>query len=481
MDGAGGEFVENFEKVEYLGRFFASVFTREPEHQLDYVNSAVIDAGPVLEYILFPEPLMQRDMQNLKEAKSMGPDDLPAKFLKELAGELSKPLAHIFNSLFESGKLPSEWKAVNICHKYKSGARSNVKNYRRVSLTSICCRIMESLIKKVTMKFLEEYRLLSELQHGFRQNHSCLSRSSLSTDQWTRALDEDGRVDVINTDFKKAFDSVPHKRLIYKLSEIGIRGMLLTWIADFLTRRLQTVCVDTLKSTPTPVLTGVPQGWVLGPLIFLVSINDWVDDLDCSAVMFADDVKLWRVIRSDSDRHALQEDLNRLSNWSARWLLNFNVGKCVVLRLRTRSTSEEDDSYENILNGQPLSIFEKEKDLGVLINSSLKPSSHFQESVQILVEFVLCPFGARQWGCVGADDGGKLVSPESPAEADQAIVDALWQTGQKSHHVPSNGKGKTSLASLCLSPAAPEKCEPGIFLIQLTLLGESGLAESSNI
>nr|VZI41974.1 unnamed protein product [Spirometra erinaceieuropaei] len=152
------------------------------------------------------------------------------------------------------------------------------------------------------MEFLELGHLISDLQHGFRQNRSCLLSLLLSTEQWTRALDEDGRVDVIYTDFKKAFDIVPHKRLIYKLSEIGIRGTLLTWITDFLSGRSQTVCIEASRSTPTPVLSGVPQGSVLGPLLFLVYINDCIDDLGCSAIMFADDVKLWRPIRSDADR-----------------------------------------------------------------------------------------------------------------------------------------------------------------------------------
>ncbi|VDL97660.1 unnamed protein product [Schistocephalus solidus] len=166
MDENDVEVVENCENAEHFGRVFASVFTSEPELQLDHVNSAVVNAGPVLEFIVFPEPLVKREQKNLKEAKSSGPDDLPAKVLKELAGELSKALVHIFNLSFESGKLPSAWKTAYIYPIYKSGARSNVNNYRPVCVTSICCKIMESIIQKVTMKFLEENRLLSELQLG---------------------------------------------------------------------------------------------------------------------------------------------------------------------------------------------------------------------------------------------------------------------------------------------------------------------------
>ncbi|BHF62279.1 hypothetical protein SprV_0200526100 [Sparganum proliferum] len=307
-DDNGVEITENSEKTELLGQYFASVFTRETEFRSHSASNAVETAGPVLDSILFPTAVVERELKNLKEAKCSGPDNIPAKFLKELANELSKPLAHIFRSSFELGRLPSEWKTANIFPIYKGGARTNANNYRPVSLTCICCKIMEAIVKKATMEFLEQGHLLSDLQNGFRQNRSCLSSLLLSTEQWTRALDEDGRVDVIYTDFKKAFDSVPHKRLIYKLSEIGIRGRLLTWITDFLTGRSQTVCIETSTSTPTPVVSGVPQGSVLGPLLFLVYINDCVDDLGCSAILFADDVKLWRPIRSDADRQ-LRGDL----------------------------------------------------------------------------------------------------------------------------------------------------------------------------
>nr|VZH99991.1 unnamed protein product [Spirometra erinaceieuropaei] len=360
-DDNGVEITENSEKAEHLGQHIASVFTRETEFRSRSASNAFETAGPVLDSILFPTAVVERELKNLKEAKSSGPDNIPAEFLKELANELSKPLAHTFRSSFELGRLPSEWKTANIFPIYKGGARTNANNYRPVSLTCICCNIMEAIFKKTTMKFLEQGHLISDLQHGFRQNRLCLSSLLLSTEQWTRALDEDGRVDATYTDFKKAFDSVPHKRLIYKLSEIGMRGRLLTWITDFLTGRSLTVCIETSRSTPTPVLSGVPQGSVLGLLLFLVYINNCVDDLGCSAIMFADDFKLWRPIRSDADRYALQDSLNRLKSWSARWLLNFNVDKCVVLRLRTKKTTKEDDSFQYVLVGSPFQILWKRK------------------------------------------------------------------------------------------------------------------------
>nr|VZI23944.1 unnamed protein product [Spirometra erinaceieuropaei] len=174
---------------------------REPEFRSRSANNAVETADRVLDSILFPTAVAQKELKNLKEAKSSGADNIPAKFLKELANELSKPLAHIFRSSFELGRSPLEWKTANIFPIYKGGTRTNANNYRPVSLTCICCKIMEAIVKKATMEFLEQAHLISDLQHGFRQNGSCLSSLLLSTEQWTRALDEDGRVDVIYTDF----------------------------------------------------------------------------------------------------------------------------------------------------------------------------------------------------------------------------------------------------------------------------------------
>nr|VZI27106.1 unnamed protein product [Spirometra erinaceieuropaei] len=184
--------------------------TEETEFRSRSASTAVETTGPVLDSILFPTAVIERVLQNLKEAKSSGPDNIPAKFLKKLANEFFKPLAHIFRS-------SSEWKTANIFPIHKGGARTNANNYWAVSLTCICCKIMEAIVKIATVKFLEQGDLLSDLQHSFRQNRSCLSSLLLSAEQWTRALDEDVRVDVIYTDFKKAFDSVSHKRLVYKL------------------------------------------------------------------------------------------------------------------------------------------------------------------------------------------------------------------------------------------------------------------------
>ncbi|BHF71095.1 hypothetical protein SprV_0401415000 [Sparganum proliferum] len=196
---------------------------------------------------------------------------------------------------------------------------------------------------------------------------------SIEPDRWTRAVDGGNAVHAVYVDFKKAFDSVPHQRLLYKLSRTGIRGNLLRWIQSFLIGRSQIVHVGDRQSAEVAVESGVPQGSVLGPTLFIIYVNDCVSELNCDVAMFADDVKLWSVIRTEFDEERLQADLTRLEKWSQDWLLPFNVTKCNVLRVgRTRSLSRR--VYH--LNGVPLQEVDAQKDLGVWVTASLKPSLH---------------------------------------------------------------------------------------------------------
>nr|VZI09207.1 unnamed protein product [Spirometra erinaceieuropaei] len=191
--------------------------------------------------------------------------------------------------------------------------------------------------------------------------------------RWTRAVDGSNAVHAVYVDFKKAFDSVPHQRLLYKLNRTGLRGNLLRWIQSFLIGRSQIVHVGDRQSAEVAVESGVPQGSVLGPILFIIYVNDCVSELKCDVAMFADDVKLWSVIRTEFDEERLQADLTRLEKWSQDWLLPFNVTKCNVLRVgRIRSLNRR--VYH--LNGKPLQEVDAQKDLGVWVTASLKPSLH---------------------------------------------------------------------------------------------------------
>nr|VZI34076.1 unnamed protein product [Spirometra erinaceieuropaei] len=299
---------------------------------------------PPLETVQFTEGTVLKELLRLKESKSPGPDEIPAKILKELAGELSKPLSMLFHTSFETGYLPPDWKSAWITPLYKGGSRISANNYRPVSLTSICSWIPKG--------------------------RSCVTNLLYCLEHWTRAVDRGDMVHAIYIDFKKAFDSVPHHRLLYKLSRAGVRGKLLMWIRSFLIGRSQAVHVVDQQSAEVAVKSGVPQGSVLGPTLFLVYVNDCANELNCDVAMFADDIKIWSTIRSEVDEARLQTSLDHLEQWSKDWLLPFNVNKCTFLRVG-RTSSPNHTVYR--LTGKPLQEVEAQKDLGVWITTSLKP------------------------------------------------------------------------------------------------------------
>nr|VZI30179.1 unnamed protein product [Spirometra erinaceieuropaei] len=364
------EISEDGEKAEHFSQFFKSIFTSEsPFTPPDYD----FDEGPKIESVSFDEATVRKELMTLNESKSPGPDDIPPKLLKELAAELAKPLSMLFQASFEAGGLPADWKSARITPLHKGGSKASANNYRPISLTSICCKLMEKIIKRELMRFLEQHNLLSDAQHGFRSGRSCVTNLLNCLERWTRSVDEGSALHVVHIDFKKAFDSVPHQRLLHKLSRTGVRGNLLKWIQSFLLDRCQTVHVGGQKSTEVAVESGVPQGSVLGPTLFIIYVNDCVSELECGVAMFADDIKLWSVLRTADDEEHLQANLNRLQQWSKAWLLPFNEKKCNILRVG-RARSPNHMAY--CLNGIPQQEVDSQKDLGVWITTSLKPSLH---------------------------------------------------------------------------------------------------------
>ncbi|BHF81992.1 hypothetical protein SprV_0802512800 [Sparganum proliferum] len=253
-----------------------------------------------METVQFTEGMVLTELMRLKESTSLGPDDIPAKNLEELAGELTKPLSMLFHTSFETGYLPPDWKSAWITPLYKGGSRVSANNYRPVSLTSIYCKIMKKVIKHQLMQFLEQNHLLSDFQHGFRKGRSCVTNLLYCLEHWTRAVDRGDMVHAVYIDFKKAFDSGPHHILLYKLSRIGVRA----------------VHGNDQQSAEAAVRSGVPQGSVFGPTLFIIYVNDCANELDCDVAMFADDIKICSTIRSEVDEARLQTNLDRLEQWS---------------------------------------------------------------------------------------------------------------------------------------------------------------------
>ena len=188
------------------------------------------------------------------------------------------------------------------------------------------------------LKHFDKNKVLTHLNHGFRSGYSCETQLAVTIDDITQNFERGQQTDVIILDFSKAFDMVPHKLLLHKLDHYRIRGQLHKWLEHFLTKRTMRVVVDGQSSQAADVLSGVPQGTVLGPILFLVHINDLPERVSSSVRLFADDCLLYRVIRDMQDHLALQEDLQNLENWATEWGMKFNATKCYTLPIKQKTS-----------------------------------------------------------------------------------------------------------------------------------------------
>ena len=356
------------DRAETLNAFFASVFTKEDTTK--FPAAPQYNMEDFLENIDITPEIVFTKLTNLNQNKSAGHDEWHPFFLKNLAEALSVPLSILFNKSLKEGAHKS-WRIAIISAIYKKGKRNEPGNYRPVSLTSVISKIMESIVRDAIVDHLVKINVLSDGQHGFVPERDCITQLLLCLEDWTSMIEDGSVFDVIYTDFAKAFDSVAHERLLIKLEAIGIRGDLLNWIRSFLTGRTQCVRVEGETSGWQKVLSGIPQGSVLGPLLFVIFINDMpsvVKESICK--LFADDCKLYRVIENEEDRN-LQADVENLERWSKEWQLPFNETKCKVMHF-----GRGNPQHSYTMNGHMLESTTQEKDLGVIIDDTLKFHVH---------------------------------------------------------------------------------------------------------
>lgn len=239
-----------------------------------------------------------RLLKGINPAKACGPDNLPSRVLKECATEIAPVIRLLFQLSLNNGTLPADWLLANITPLFKKGERYMASNYRPVSLTCIPAKLMEHIIVKNILNHLDAHKILVDCQHGFRTKRSCETQLTSFVHDIAKSLHKGSRVDVAIMDFSKAFDKVPHKRLLLKLGHYGIRGSTQRWVEGFLSNRQQRVVVDGVSSAWADVRSGVPQGTVLGPLLFLTYINDLPQCTQSPIRLFADDCVLYRNIET---------------------------------------------------------------------------------------------------------------------------------------------------------------------------------------
>ena len=242
-----------------------------------------------------------------------------------------------------------------------------------MSLTCIASKVLEHIVVKDIVTHLEKHGILVNNQHGFRSGRSCESQLFITSQDLAKCLDAKQQIDAAILDFSKAFDKVPHTRLLNKLHHYGIRGPQLHWIKAFLSNRTQRVVVDGEQSGPADVISGVPQGTVLGPTLFLLFINDITQNIDSDIRLFADDCLIYRPIDTPNDHILLQQDLTRLHEWSVQWQMEFNVNKCFIMQIHNNRTVKQ---HVYSMGDSSLSSVTSHPYLGIEISNKLHWAPH---------------------------------------------------------------------------------------------------------
>lgn len=314
-------------------------------------------------------------VKKLKPSKSSGPDGMPPYLLKGCAEVLAFPLCFIYNLILKTQIFPDLWKVCRICPIYKSGDSTKIENFRPISIICATAKVFEQILYARIMNHVKPY--ITEYQHGFYPKRSVSTNLVTFIQCISDALSKHLYVDTIYTDFAKAFDKIDHFVLLNKLSSFGFSAQLLKLISSYLVCRKQFVTFNQIQSFMFNITSGVPQGSNLGPLFFLLFINDLPRVIKFSkCLLFADDLKLYKEIQGHDDVIKLQMDLDNCYNWGIKNKLFFNIKKCCVI---TFFRNKNITMYDYKINGEKLQRCTSVRDLGVYMNYNLSFAVHIEK------------------------------------------------------------------------------------------------------
>lgn len=359
-------------KAERFNFYFQSVFTQSvclpSGPQLVRKNSEMIE-------ICFTERGVLALLQKIKVNAAPGPDAIPNYVLKNCAASLVPFLVLLFEKSMALGCLPDDWKSANVAPIFKAGDKTRTKNYRPISLTCVICKLMEHIIYTNLISHLQDNNFFCTTQHGFRKGLSCDTQLIEFSHDIAASIDNGCQVDCVFLDFQKAFDSVSHNLLLLKLSALNIPPSLLKWLEAYLVGRKQRVVLEGVNSSEVDVLSGVPQGSVLGPLLFLIFINDITQQVSSRMRMYADDCCIYRDVTSAQDSAQLQSDLNAVLSWCTTWNMTLNFSKCNTVRFTNKKNILNTNYF---LGDNRLEVVSKYKYLGVFFTSNLSWNDHIE-------------------------------------------------------------------------------------------------------
>ena len=368
----------SLEKADMLNSAFASFFTSPtascstPE-EMSTPNCSLSDIECTQEEV-------HHLLSSCKPNTASGPDGISSQMIRGTATAISPTITKIFNRSLKQSRVPDLWKVSNVTPIPKDGDPTSPSNYRPISLLSLISKALERIVHKRISKFLYSNKLLSNCQFGFRPKSSTQEALLSVTNDWHKLLENDHQVATVFFDVKKAFDSVPHPQIISSLQAVGICGNLLHWTKDYLTNREQRVVLEGTMSDPVAVTSGVPQGSILGPLLFNIFMNSIANinlSTNAKLILYADDILLYKPINSTIETQDLQGDVNEINSWMQSHGLTANHSKTKLLTI-TRSTRTIPMNID--INNHRISPCDTVKYLGVTINNDLKWACHIHNT-----------------------------------------------------------------------------------------------------
>ena len=376
-------FVTNFlDKATIFNSYFASIC--RPLDNGSTLPVFTSNTDSILPSVDFSEEAITKVISKLNAKKAHGVDQVSIAMLKLCSSEISKPLKMIFDNSMAAGKFPSSWKLANVQPVHKKNSRQLKSNYRPISLLPIFSKIFEKIIFDSMYGFLVENELISKHQSGFRPGDSTINQLLAITDEIFQSFENNAETRAAFLDISKAFDKVWHEGLLFKLKRSGITGNLHSLICDFLSDRSQRVVLNGMESTWLPIESGVPQGSVLGPLLFLVYINDLTDNISSNMRLFADDSSLFIKVRDvEESQTQLMNDLDKITSWARQWKMEFNPDITKQAIEVIFSHKKKKITHPPLLfNGIPVKRESHTQHLGVILDQRLNFRIHIQEKIK---------------------------------------------------------------------------------------------------
>ena len=377
LNNNGSLVTDNKHKADIFNRYFVEQST------LDTSAAKLPQTPPRYNatiYNITTNPLeVYKTLNKLKPGKATGPDNISNRILTETSSALAEPLSILFNKCIAKGTFPDAWKQANVIPLFKKGDMTQCNNYRPVSLLPCISKVFEKIIFQHLFSYLKNQNIISSKQSGFIPGDSTTNQLSIICHNIYSALDSGDEVHGVFLDFSKAFDKVWHTGLLYKLKRYGVAGNILELIKSYLKNRKQRVLVNNTESSWLEITAGVPQGSVLGPLLFLIYINDICNSIESDLFLFADDCSLFQKVNCNRRKAAkiLNRDLAKISKWCRDWLLTLSPSKSATILF---SRKNKILPYVPVLvNNTVIKQVDSHKHLGIVLNKTLSWSDHINE------------------------------------------------------------------------------------------------------